>query len=387
MNASPKPRDRAQLIWPAAGIAITIFAVELIAANPFYSPHIPLMIGIAAWGAALVLVLMLSAHRVGAQVGVLLAGLFLAVPCFVRTPPLFRGLLMCAMLMPFAAAAALVLGPPLVGFRARLAYLCSWCGTHQINRRTKGFDVVLLMQLMASTMILAAGIAVVMAVPDSGLWLPVRWLAGGIMALAFAEMATACFPLVATALGITVPPLMQSPWRSASVGEFWAKRWNIFASEKVFRPFCFGPLARRGIGLMLFAAFALSAVGHMLLAFITLGWWRISIVCGAFFLVQPVLIIIERQLGVRHWRLAAGRTWTLAALAVTSPLFVEPMLQVIERSWGARDSVLVATGSVLGFVIGFSSLVSLASLASCPSTTNPNTVLSSLPHQIKNPPA
>jgi hypothetical protein len=243
------------------------------------------------------------------------------------------------------------------------------------------------MQLMASTMILAAGIAVVMAVPDSGLWLPVRWLAGGIMALAFAEMATACFPLVATALGITVPPLMQSPWRSASVGEFWAKRWNIFASEKVFRPFCFGPLARRGIGLVLFAAFALSAVGHMLLAFITLGWWRISIVCGAFFLVQPVLIIIERQLGVRHWRLAAGRTWTLAALAVTSPLFVEPMLQVIERSWGARDSVLVATGSVLGFVIGFSSLVSLASLASCPSTTNPNTVLSSLPHQIKNPPA
>ena len=137
------------------------------------------------------------------------------------------------------------------------------------------------------------------------------------------------------------------------------------ASEVLFRPFCFAPLARRGTVLALFAVFALSAIGHALLAFMALGRWRISLICGAFFVVQPLFIIAERRLAVRRWRQAAGWTWTLAILMITSPLFVEPVLQVIENSWGKPESVLPPTLVVLGFVMVFSGVFSLAALASC----------------------
>jgi len=169
VNANPKSRNRTQLVWPAAGLVIAILTINVAAANPSYTPHIPLWAGVAAWCVALVLVLILSANRIGARAGVLLAGLFLAVPCFVRTPPLFRGLLMCGMLMPFAAAAAFVLAPPIAGIRARLGYLCSWCGTHPIKRRARGFNVPSLLQLIVATAVLDAAIAAIIAVPASGL--------------------------------------------------------------------------------------------------------------------------------------------------------------------------------------------------------------------------
>jgi hypothetical protein len=376
LPANPKSRNRTQLIWPAAGLVIAILAVNVAAANPRYTPHISLWTGVAAWCVAMVLVLILSANRIGARAGILMAGLFLAVPCFVRSPPLFRGVLMCGMLMPFAAAAAFVLTPPITGIRARLAYLCSWCGTHPVNRRARGFDAASLMQLIVATAVLDAAIASIIAVPASGLWLPVRWLAGGIMMLAVAEMITASFPLVATAFGLTVPPLMQSPWRSASVGEFWTKRWNIFAADKLFRPYCFAPLARHNLALALFAAFALSGFGHMLAAFVALGSWRLALPFGAFFLVQPLPIIAERRLGVRRWHPAAARTWTFAALAITSPLFVEPLLQTVERSWGTQTSALPPTVFTLCSILVFSAIVALASLASCSASAQsmpPNT--------------
>ncbi len=296
-----------------------------------------------------------------------MAGLFLAIPCLVTSRPFFRVILVGITCVPFVAATALLLAPPIAGFRARLAYLCSWCGTHPVNRRARSFDAASLLQLIVATAVLAIAIAVVIAVPGSGRWLPVRWLAGGIMILAFGEMLTACVPLVATALGLTVPLLMQSPWRSASVAEFWTKRWNIFVSEKVLRPYCFAPLAPRSVALALFAAFGVSGVFHVLLAFIALGRWRIALICGAFFLVQPLLIAAERRLAVRRWRPAAGRAWTLTALAIASPLFVEPMLQA--TGLGIQDPALPQAAGALGCVIVLSGMVSLASLASCSTRT------------------
>jgi len=196
------------------------------------------------------------------------------------------------------------------------------------------------------------------------------------MMLAVAEMLTAGFPLMATAFGVTVPPLMQSPWRSASVTEFWGKRWNIFASEKLFRPYCFAPFARHSPALALFAPFALSALGHALAAFVALGNWTLALLFGAFFLVQPLPIIAERRLAVRRWHPAAARIWTLAALAITAPLFVEPLLQTIERSWGTQTSALPPTAFALYSILVFSAFIALASLASCsaaPKPVPPNT--------------
>jgi hypothetical protein len=366
MNTGSKSLGRKQLIWPVTGIVLG----ALVATNPFYGPDITPPVGIVAWCVDMALVLILSAHPMGARIGSLMAGLFLAVPCFMEASPLFRGLLMCSMAAPFLAAAALVLAPPIANFRARLAYLLTWSGTIQVKRRARTLDMALLLQLSAATVVLAAAIAACKAAPDSGLWLPVRWLAGGILIFAFGEMATAGLPLVTAAFGFTVPQLMQSPYLSTSVGEFWTKRWNIAASQKLFRPYCFAPLARRGgVGLALFTTFLVSGIAHMLLAYMALGRWRISLICGAFFVVQPLLIAIERWMKVRRWRPAAGRAWTLAVLALTSPLFVEPGLQIIERSWGAPDDVLSPTAATLGGVIIFSSIISLALLASSSAST------------------
>jgi membrane bound O-acyltransferase family protein len=365
VNADSKSRKRKRFIWPVAGIVIGTIA----ASNSFYEPHMTLHAGIAAWCADMVLVLVLSAQPIGARVGVLMAGLFLAVPCFVWAAPLPRGLLMCFMSLPFAAAAALVLAPPIIGFRARLAHLCAWCGKRQVKRHTRSFDMASLLQLIVATVVFAAAIAACKAAPASGLWLPVRWLAGGILVFAFAEMATTCHNFVTAALGISVPPFFQSPHRSASIGEFWTKRWNLAASV-LFRKYCFAPLARRGVWLALSATFAVSAVAHVLLAYMAIGRWGISMICGAFFLVQPLLIAVERQLDVRQWRPMAGRAWTLTVLAITSPLFVEPGLQIVEKSWGALDTVLLPTVAALGFVIVFSSIIPLASLASRSAANN-----------------
>ena len=307
-------------------------------------------------------VLALSGNPVGARIGALLAGVSLAVPCFVEEAPLFRGLLMCLMCAPFAAGVALAVVPPITGVRGRLKYLFSWCGTHEVRRRARGLDGRSFVQLLMATVVFAAMVNALLAIPHPDNWLPARWLAGGLMILAFAEMATASFPLVATALGVTVPPLMQSPYRSTSVAEFWSRRWNVFAAEMVFRPCCFTPLARRSLRLGLFATFALSGIGHTLLAFMALGRWKISVICGAFFFVQPLFIATERQLKVRRWRLAARHAWALGALTFTAPLFVEPFLQVVEGSWGNPDNALLPTIGVLGFVIAFSAFVSLASL-------------------------
>ena len=184
-------------------------------------------------------------------------------------------------------------------------------------------------------------------VSATGFWLLARWFAGGIMVFAFAEMLTAGHDFLTNLTGITAPSLMRSPILSTSVSEFWIKRWNVAASALVFRPLLFAPFARRGIALGLFVAFFASAVAHVLLAFMAMGRWGIFLVCGAFFLVQPFLILVERKINVRRWSTAVARVWTLAALTVTSPLLVEPGLRIITPNWGAVD-VPLSTIAVLG---------------------------------------
>ena len=125
------------------------------------------------------------------------------------------------------------------------------------------------------------------------------------------------------------------------------------------------PVARQGVWLALSLTFMVSAVAHVLLAFMAIGKWKLSIICGAFFLAQPLLIFVERQMAVRRWPPTAGRIWAVTALAITSPLLVEPALQIIERSWGASNSVLLPDVTTLGFVTAFCLFIALASLGSC----------------------
>ena len=317
----------------------------------------------------MVLVLALSAQRVTARIGILVAGLFFVVPCFLHASALARGLLMCGMALPFAVATVPLFLPPSAGFRSRLAYFFTWMGTQKITRRPASFDLAALLRFVMATMVFAVAVACVKSVSPIGFELPARWLAGGIMILAFAEMVTAGHDFLTARMGLIAPAVMRSPFLSTSISEFWTKRWNVAASALLFRPLFFAPFARRGIILALSIAFLASAVAHTLLAFMAMGRWDISLICGAFFLVQPLLILIERRLNVRHWPTAAARVWTLAALTVTSPLFVEPALQLITPDLDATDSVLPPTIATLGLVMIVNLIFSVGPLVSCPRST------------------
>lgn len=212
------------------------------ATNPLHVKPITLHTGIAAWFSDALLVVVLSANPIGARVGVLMAGLFMAIPCFVSTAPLNDLFLAGFMCVPFLAAAGLLIVQPIVGFRARLAHLCAWSDTYPLQRRARRFDAAALRNLFLATAVFAVAIAIVKTVSANGLNLPVRWLVGGIGALAIGEMATTGPNFVMAALGINVPPFFQSPYRSVTISEFWGKRWNLPALE-LLRRCCFAPLA------------------------------------------------------------------------------------------------------------------------------------------------
>jgi len=153
------------------------------AVNPFYQPDIPPFIGYAAWLADMALGIACFVHPPLARPGVLLCGLFLAVPCFLDAKPLFRGLLIFLALLPLLAAALPLLAPSITDFRQRLYFLMSWFGTRELKRRPRSFHAAALWQSVAGTLAFAAMAAAVQAIPASGLWFGPRWLAGGLMLL------------------------------------------------------------------------------------------------------------------------------------------------------------------------------------------------------------
>jgi hypothetical protein len=361
MASSKSPNWKA-LCWPLAAIAIG----ALVSLNPFFEPHLSPGIGIAAWFADLALVLILSVHPLAARAGIILAGLFFAVPCFLWAPPLSRALLMCCMSFPFALAAVPLFAPPTADFRTRLALFFTWGGMRKITRRASRFDLSSLLCLIAASVVFAAALAWVNVVPAVGCRLLARWLAGGVMIFAFAEMIVAGHDFLTTLAGLSAPALMRSPFLATSVGEFWAKRWNRVASALLFRPLFFALFAWHGTALALFITFFVSAAAHVLLAFMAMGRWKISLVCGAFFLVQPLFILVERWLNTRLWPTAAARVWTLAVLAITSPLFVEPALQIITPSLGGTNQVLLPAIAALGFVMLVNVFFLAGQLVSCP---------------------
>ena len=318
--------------------------------------------GVAAWFIDMAVVLLLLATSKTASMASLSAGLFLAVPLFHHGSALSRGLLMCCLALPFAIAALPLFGPPAESLRERLTYFFTWLNTREVKRCPRTFNVASLVQLALAMVVLVAAMVAVKTIPNEGPWFLGRWLAGGIMIFAFAEMLTSSHDFLTALMGLSAPALMRSPYLSTSISEFWTKRWNPTTSALLFRAFVFRPLARRGPALALWAAFVASAFAHVLLPYMATGQWDISLTCGAFFLVQPLLIAAERGMNVRRWRPSAARIWTLTALTITSPLFVEPALQIVEPSWGPANCVLPPAIAVLGFVMAMTFLFTLGSL-------------------------
>ena len=127
--------------------------------------------------------------------------------------------------------------------------------------------------------------------------------------------------------GIPCEALFRAPLRSQSLGEFWAKRWNLAFSEMtaiaVYRPLS----AWLGKGPALLAAFALSGALHELAISVPVraGFGRPLL----YFLMHGALVLVERTLSraghpLNGW---IGRVWVFVWVLVPLPLlFHEPFL-------------------------------------------------------------
>ncbi len=155
-----------------------------------------------------------------------------------------------------------------------------------------------------------------------------QWGSCAFFAVATLEVVAGTARVGWGAVGISPPPIHEAPYLSRSISEFWTARWNKVVGTWL-RHNLHVPLARRGwpkAGVA--AAFAVSAAIHAYLVLPSLGW-RPAAWMGGFFVAQILLVWAERALGVRSWRAAPARAWTLGALLLVSPLFCEPLLQLL----------------------------------------------------------
>jgi len=281
----------------------------------------------------LVVIAALSASRRGARAGLALATLLLLLPFFVIPVPflplnvLTVGVLWCAV-----RGADFALDQPLEGFWVRLVHLVILVDTRLITRCQRRFDARSAVTFVAAIAIVFAALWLVSEARTLEGWqhYALRWFAGGFM-LAPAAFAAidACSRVIGTAAGFAIPPINDAPLLATSLNEFWSKRWNRVVS-KILYDRCYKPLAKYGTTVALFATFAASAALHawiigILLDAVGAASW------AAFFLAQPLLILVERRLRVRRWRPALGWLWTMATLALLSPLFTEPLLRWTEK--------------------------------------------------------
>jgi hypothetical protein len=189
-----------------------------------------------------------------------------------------------------------------------------------------------------------AGVAACVALLVAGnavrLWRWSPYLDGLLVCLEVAVGATGINNLLlfasSAARGRPIAGLQDRPALSASLGEFWAARWNHIVAANLDRGF-FRPLARRrrpAAGVV--AAFAASGVMHVLAV---LAAAPLAVSLGpalqvfAFFLLHGALVLAERGLGLhrapsapRALFLARARTATLFVLL--SPMMLGPFADV-----------------------------------------------------------
>jgi hypothetical protein len=162
-------------------------------------------------------------------------------------------------------------------------------------------------------------------------WL--RWLgryaAGLLLTYVAVEAAVRLLSFLYRCVGLRPPRLHDHPILSRSIAEFWGRRWNRIVGAWL-GAVAFAPLSARGyprLGVVL--AFVLSALLHIYFTWAAVGL-GLAFMMASFFLLQPLLLLLERWLHVRSWRRPWQRTWTLGALIALSPLFVEPFLRVVQ---------------------------------------------------------
>ncbi len=161
---------------------------------------------------------------------------------------------------------------------------------------------------------------------------PWGWVAQNGFGVVFAyfgvEGALRGFEFVYRALGLGPPILHAHPILSRSVGEFWGRRWNRIVGSWLFATF-YRPLAlsgRRQLGSV--SAFVASGALHLYFTWAAVGFGP-GLIMASFFLVQVPLVWLEERSREQSWPVFFQHVWTLGAMVLSSPLFIEPLLTIL----------------------------------------------------------
>jgi hypothetical protein len=139
--------------------------------------------------------------------------------------------------------------------------------------------------------------------------------------------------------GVNAAPIMSSPIRSKSLGEFWGKRWNL-GFRQLAHEFIFKPLQRHtGASVAGLLVFVVSGLIHDLVISVPArGGYGLP---TAYFVVQGLGVMFERSAPARLMGLQKGLPARIFTLVVTAapafwlfhPLFVHrviiPFMQAI----------------------------------------------------------
>ena len=121
--------------------------------------------------------------------------------------------------------------------------------------------------------------------------------------------------------GVNASPIMRSPLRSNSLGEFWGKRWNLGFHE-LTRDLVFQPARKRlSATLATLAAFLASGLVHdFVISFPARGGYGLP---TAYFLLQGLGVLFERSPAGRRLGLREGtRGWLFALMVAGAPVFL-----------------------------------------------------------------
>jgi len=259
--------------------------------------------------------------------GLALALLVLLWPLTIPGGPLLRGLLALVGFWGAARIIDLARMPDSLPPIQRAVFVVALIDTRNLSWSRPRLDLAAFTKPIVWVPI---GLAALWAATASSELPPLRWLLGALVVYALGEALDGLLRGLLGLMGADTPPLHRDPIAARSLREFWGERWNLVVNRWL-RTHCYLPLARRrrpilGLGL----AFLASAALHAWFIGVALGL-TMAASMGLYFVIQGLLLALEGPLRVARWPAPLGRLWMLACTLLPSPLFVEPILRLVEH--------------------------------------------------------
>lgn len=135
--------------------------------------------------------------------------------------------------------------------------------------------------------------------------------------------------LYMVATGNYVKPMFNNPLASASIHDFWSKRWNLMYMRSALRT-VFRPLIKKGYRpqIATMAVFICSGISHEVLIYAIRGYF--DGYNGSFFVLQGLAVCLERQIWPKYSRVNKHirRIVTMLWFGLTGPMFVKAFAEM-----------------------------------------------------------